>query len=317
MLMSPVLAFNAYSQNVRPEIQSIVKEIADYNVLDGPIVGYSGSKSKQWDRFKKLYSQSGIDELRTLTSHDNAVVRCYAFKALMFMDFQSLFPIVLKHLNDTVYVHTLDNCVGVTTMVGDYFLDHFPANPVQKNTIDSILFNDKNIKLWAKYKFIQDLKPEQQYYIQLRKIAIEDNYPIAIVAIAKYNIKTDINLISTLFDRKETEVYGIDAAKKFPDSSFYHYLVNIFKNDWSKKYYDYPKWRNLYQALAKYPSQQTLNLFDKTIKTKNDFRHQVLGKYLLIALTKYPNPLFDRLLSRITLRYEYKNDIEDEINIEQ
>ncbi len=201
-------------------------------------------------------------------------------------------------------------------MVGDYFLNSFPANPIQKNTIDSILFNNKNIKLRAKYKFIQNLKPEQQYYKQLKKIAIEENYPIAIVAIAKYNIKTDINLISTLFDRNETEDYGIDAAKVFPDSSFYPYLVKIFKNDWGRKYYSYPKWRNLYQTLAKYPSQQTLSLFDKTIKTKNDFRHQVLGKYLLIALTKYPAPLFNPLLSRITLRNEYKNNIEDEINLE-
>ncbi|WP_431241649.1 hypothetical protein ACQ9BO_16760 [Flavobacterium sp. P21] len=79
-------------------------------------------------------------------------------------------------------------------------------------------------------------------------------------------------------------------------------MVKVFKKEWSDRYYSYPKWRVLYQALAQYPNQEeTLKLFDKTIVAHNKFRRKTLSKYLWIAATKYPNEKFEVYKSKINL----------------
>jgi hypothetical protein len=87
-----------------------------------------------------------------------------------------------------------------------------------------------------------------------------------------------------------------------PDSSFYPKLINIFEREWREKLYDYGKWQIVYQALTRYPAApQTLALFKRTIQTRDKFRYQTLGTDLLIAITRYPSPIFEQLKPQIKL----------------
>lgn len=87
-----------------------------------------------------------------------------------------------------------------------------------------------------------------------------------------------------------------------PDKCFYDSLVVIFEREWDKSLYDYEKWRLLYEALSKYPSEpKTILLFERTLQTKDAFRYQTLCTDLFIAASKHPNPAFEHLKKRIKL----------------
>lgn len=66
-------------------VKKIVREIAKSNVYEiSASVGYSGTPSKQNIRYLELVKSASIDQLTQLaTKNKNAVVRLYAFKALV------------------------------------------------------------------------------------------------------------------------------------------------------------------------------------------------------------------------------------------
>ena len=113
------------------------------------------------------------------------------------------------------------------------------------------------------------------------------------------------------------QYWSIYAVREFPDTAFYPALVALFEKEWGQKAYDYPKWRILYQALAQYPTDTTKKLFERTLQTKDEFRYNTLGKYLLIALTRYPNPSFTSIKSKIKISDAYRSDLQDEMDIEK
>lgn len=315
------------TDELRPAIQKIAKGIARGNVLESEFVGIAGTRSKQWDKYEKLKQEATNDELRQLVNNKNAVIRCYSFQALANRKGVDVFPILINHLNDTAYVETLQGCIGSSQTAGDYFLEVVTPQYVdlnaykltsnQRSVVDSILLFDKSIQIAAKYGLLFSLKPNQLYYNRIREIASKDDIPVAVLALARYNNKNDIGIIKKLFDKEKTEYYAAYSAREFPDSSFEPYLTSLFEKEWNKKLYDYPKWRILYQALAKYPTKETYKLFQQTIEAKDSFRYQTLGKYLMIALTKYPNEIFEPIKSRIALEEYYANEVKSEMYIEK
>ncbi len=66
-------------------IKKIAREIAKSNIYEvSGIVGYGGSRSQQSIRYEQLLKAANIDELTELAiKHKNAVVRLYAFNALI------------------------------------------------------------------------------------------------------------------------------------------------------------------------------------------------------------------------------------------
>lgn len=311
---------------IRAVILNIVKGIADDNVLKSEGVGDSGERTEQWVRFEKLKSEATDEELRELTDNQNAVVRCYSFQAIATRNKVDVFPILLKHLNDTTSIKTFRGCFISSQMAGDYFLDVVTPQYIdldaykltldQRAIVDSILIFDKTSVISAKYSLLLNLKPFPKYYNRIKEIATIEKAPVAVLALAKFQNKNDIEIIKALFDDYESEYYAIYSAREFPDKLFYDYLVRIFEKEWSKKFYNYSKWRILYQALAKYQTKQTYDLFERTTQTKDNFRYQTLGKYLMIAITKYPNEMFEPLKAKIKLDKFESDGLKDEMNIE-
>ncbi|HTI61050.1 hypothetical protein [Mucilaginibacter sp.] len=297
---------------IRPAIQTIVDSIAKYNQLTSSGVGFAGVRTGQWNRYEKLNKVASLAELRELTHHKNSVVRCYAYDALTARKDTYAFTLLLSHLHDTAKVSTFFGCIISEEMAGDYFLNAVtPHNSTdvgyklslrQKSMIDSILLFDKHIILSAKYNLLYDLKPQAQYYNRIREIAINEKMPVAIWALAKYERVNDVSIIRAAFNDLQSEDYAIRSAMLIPDNSFYPIITNIFEREWKEKLYDYQKWEILYQALAQYPKEpQTLDFFKKTIQTKDEFRYKTLGADLLIAITKYPDPVFEPLKKQIKL----------------
>lgn len=92
-------------------LKTLVADIAKENVLMGGAVGIDGGRSDQFNRFDLLRSNATDQELIALTDDTNAVVRCYAFQALVEKNYIDVFPIVISHLSDTAKIRMLNGCL--------------------------------------------------------------------------------------------------------------------------------------------------------------------------------------------------------------
>tara|TARA_R110002050_G_scaffold194907_1_gene329749 strand:- start:235 stop:1179 length:945 start_codon:yes stop_codon:yes gene_type:complete len=313
--------------SIRPEINQIADSIAADNQYKSSGVGYGGVRTSQWERFLTLKDKAKSEELRQLTNHTNSVVRCYSFQALAERQDSMTFSILLNHLKDNEYVSTFQGCIVSSSTVGDFFvnivtpkyisLSAYKLKESEQQNLDSLLIFDPKIKLSAKSRLLKDLQPKPQYHERVRQIAKEERNPTAAITLARFQDEADIDIIKGFFKKEKTEYYAIYAAREFPHKEFYTELVKIFEREWKEKYYDYSKWRILYQALAKYDNQQTLEFFERTINAKKKFRRQTLGKYLIIAITKYPTKNFEDLKPKIKLDDYYMDAVLDEMNIEK
>jgi len=296
---------------IRDEIKKIADAMAEDNILKSEAVGAAGVRTEQWNRYEKLKQDATDAELIALTDNTNPVIRCYAFNALASRKSPNTFPILVKHLKDTADVKTFFGCIISATKVGDYFLDVFNPNPVDLNVdkltddrmaeIQRILIFDKHIRMERKYRLLAEVRFPESYHARIKEIALEEGRPEAALALARYRDPNDIDTIKRFFSDEKNEYYAIYAVREFPDKAFYSNLTTIFEREWAEKYYNYPKWRILYQALAQYPSQNTDDLFERVTKSSDNFRYQTFGNDLWIAITKYPNPLFEPLKQKIKL----------------
>jgi hypothetical protein len=254
------------------------------------------------------------------------VVRCYAFQALASKK-TDVFPILLQHLADTAQVSTHSSCIISSIKAGDYFIDvvtpnHidlncYKLNEAQQASLDSILLNDPTVRVNKKEELLTEIKPNPKFYNQIRQQA-ETGSPQATLALSKFQKDADASIVEKLFLGSETDIYyAIYSAREYPSPKFYSFLVANFEKEWHDKLYDYSKWRLLYQALAKYPTDKTYKLFERTVQAKDDFRRQTLGVDLLIALRKYPNPKFDSLKQRIKLDSTYLDDVASQSDVEK
>jgi hypothetical protein len=224
------------------------------------------------------------------------------------------FSTILAHLTDTAEISTLFFDMGGWEQVGDHFLLHAGAlTPMQQRIIDSALLYNKKVDLAAKDQLLRKLKPEAKYYDRIREMVLKENNEIAVLALARYKNPNDIGIINNYLQkrsiRRDVRYYAVWAAREFPDKAFYPKLVKIFEHEWHEKLYDYSLWRILYQALAQYPTGETLALFERGVKTKDEFRYQVLGVDLLIAYNKYPKPLFQNIRNSVKLDSNSMEDV--------
>jgi hypothetical protein len=317
-----------YGQYRGTDLGLLVDSIAKNDVLDGSYIYYPSPKADKNARFDRLTVLASSKELLELTESRNTTVKCAAFQSLCARDSVDVISVVTAHLYDTSDVPTQTGCIVHHEMTGDYFLNifyfylagrdssYFANNISRIVTIDSLIFYDPKIRLEAKKSRIKHVNGDTLYYDRVREIAQKERIPEAVLALAKFKRLRDREIIASYFSDESTQYYAIWAVREFPDSLFYPLLVDVFNQEWKGHYYDYIKWRILYQALAQYPCQRTLELFDKTVKARNKFRRETLGRYLLIAITKYPNPLFERYIDQIRLDDFHARFLEEEANAE-
>ncbi|MEP5340027.1 MAG: hypothetical protein ABJL44_07225 [Algibacter sp.] len=300
-----------FGQKIRPEIKIIVDEISQSNYVPCRIIS-NGKKSVQFVRFQKLDSLAEKLELTCLIEDKSPAVRCASFSSLCLKDLNSAKQFLIAHLYDTEEVNIEKSCISNYSTVGDQFIESFVFTLWSKDStmienmkpflkeIEYKLLNDPQIKLEYKSSIIRGMKPIPENYDLLRKIAVSSCEPYSLITLSQYKNTKDKQIIIDALKNNEIQSYAIHAVRSFPEKAFYPYIVEIFKNDWRKKRYSYAKWRMLYQALAQFPYEnETFELFDKTLKSKKKFKRTTLGEYLLIAITKYPNPNFEKYKSRI------------------
>jgi hypothetical protein len=309
-------------------LKLLIDSIAKYTRLDGFYFGYPNTASNRYSELNRLTEIASSQELLELIANKNTTIKAAAFQSLCAKDSVDIIPIVMSHLYDTSLIAIQQGCIGSQQMTGDYFLQVFNFYLATKDSnywvnnysriagVDSILFYDPKIRLEYKESKIRGINGDTSYYDRIREIALKERIPVSVLALAKYKRQKDKAIIESYFADEKTQYYAIWAVREFHDTSFYPLLIKVFEKEWKDKHYDYIKWRILYQALAQYPNATTLELFDKTISAKDKFRYQTLGRYLTIAITKYPNPLFDRYQNKVQIDNFHKEFMAEEANAE-
>lgn len=224
-------------------------------------------------------------------------------------NFDLVKAVFINSLYDNSMIKSLSGCSGSTDKLGDYMLSEglyhclstMDTTDIRKllSPIDSIIIYDTAIQLSYKSNVLKNSKANPKDYARIREIAIKEKLPVAVLALARYKKQEDIEIISSYLKNEEMYYYAIWAVREFPDMAFYPLLLDIFEKKWRKNKYDYSEWRILYQALAKYPNDTTIELFNKTINVRNKFKKSTLGRYLSIAIIKYPHPDYEQFKDKL------------------
>jgi len=303
-----------------PEIKKIAEDISKYGIYTGKWVGYPyKSRSEQWDKFEILNDDAYDDELVILTEHSNVLVRCYAFLALANRNYKDLFPILIKHLSDISMMRCIEADIICSSRVGDFyfevtkskedFSDAYKLNGKQSEIVDSILITNKNIILDSRRGLFYTIKPKKIFYERLKEIATIENNKNAFIALARFRKQEDIPLIINLLKDKDEwgEILGLWCVRIFPDSNFFSELCRIhsleIKNNNS---FNYSIIDELYKAIVQYKTRISRHLLeitlDEPVKMNNEyFRINRHRKAIWLALTKYPDKIYDGLIEQIHL----------------
>lgn len=288
-------------------IGAIVLEIAKTNVLMGSAVGIAGTRPEQWDRYEALRSKATDTELLALSSDTNAVVRCYAFQALAEKKYFDVYPVVVRHLSDTVTVHTLYGCLGGSEKVGDFMLGKvyskyssdmsFHLSPAQRATVDSLLLYGVDNRLDTRDLVISRIDPLERYYIRIRQLATVEKNDTAITALSKYRKQQDIPVIKELLKDPGRQELGFAAAKNFPDRFFYPYLEKALKNKIVSGKTD--GLQELYYAIVQYKDQASRQLLKYALGKAKDMQYIYHSDCLNQALREYPSEIYEGIVKPI------------------
>jgi hypothetical protein len=142
-LLMACTSLHAQPTVIRPQIQPIVDSIAKQKTLITQNLRCSSTNGKAQNWFSCLFNEADIDELEILASHNNPIVRCYAFTVLVKRKSPSAYSVLLKHLKDADPIHVFDYDIGYDENVGEYLKHTFSANEKQRRVIDSLLKTQK------------------------------------------------------------------------------------------------------------------------------------------------------------------------------
>lgn len=290
-------------------LQKLCDQIAENGKYECSIIAFPDERSAQWDRFIELKKNAASEELVLLTHHHNPVVRCYAFQALAERKDPKTFGVLLQHLNDLEKIeHVCGGMSSIGGTVGDFFLsivtskygyeDAIKLNVSEQKQIDSILLFDPEIKLFAQTGLLWRIVPDPKYYDRLKEIYQrgEGNDLNALVALSKYRRESDKALIIERLERfSKSQIIGLWAVRNFPDTTFFPYLQKIQQLEIAKSgsdYFDDEFIRALYFAVVQYKNQESRELLLNTLNNAKGIAYKWHSKYLWVAVTKYPDPIY-------------------------
>lgn len=314
-IITLTLTLNCFGQRfqfdktkISSQTKQIVAKIEKENMLMGSAVGNGGKRPKQFDNFTELQKVATNGELQELTNHPNGVVRCYSFWALTYDSSINLLPIVIKHIPDDENVSTMFGCIVSGEKVGDFFislvtpryvdLDSKKLTSPEYDYLDSILIYTPN-KLYAKENAINRTALNEKSYERVRELVLKEGSQSALVTVAKFKRKQDIQLIlnnKATRERYDQLSFTYKAISEFPDNAFLPLLKKslyeaIDKGSWSTE------WRELYKAIASFKNDTALQLLKVPFtQTKHENIRQYHVDFIFGAVQNFYTPIYDELL---------------------
>lgn len=222
-----------------PQPSPRAKAIGDSIAAEGinPVLTNYVDLKATHDFLKRHLSQA--DRLQ-LTDHPNVGVRYFAFWSLSEEKNLDLFPVLVKHMNDTTRVLTCHVCSNRNPYFGDVLTQIYlypkdyskprKLNELQQWQLDSLHLYS-NLPLQARSEAIGRLaastasaQTRPNLYLRFRQLVLEQHDFVALWALAKYRRAEDIPLIlnnwATSKDNEKGNLFVYNAVLAFPDPAF-------------------------------------------------------------------------------------------------
>ncbi len=293
--------------SAQSDLTHILNKMTQINCYMGPAVYESGEKPEQYSLYEILRKTATKDQLKSLLSHKNGVIRAYSLQALIArneeMDWDA---IALASFSDTEKVETQFGCLGGKESVGDIFLDLLvqKISPQTKKEIQKELLRKRSASLYTiDILFSQEKDPD--FYPLLKEWALEGN-EYAIFALAKYQKQEDYQLVLSLKDKNDKYLF-FRACPYILNDSLKPYFQDYMDSILPSKFYD-NEWEYFYKSLAMFKDDFSKNLLKKVFssKTNKNIRKYHLD-YMVQALSPYTDGFYDDILFHMWKNYHAVN----------
>ncbi len=286
-------SYTLSGQEIRPEIKTIVQKLEQFNVVHSQQVGPAGRTTEIYKLFEELRDEATIEELLELIAYNNSAVKTYASWALLDNRYPYLSNICFHFIKNRDAVVTYYGCRVSEREIskGLYYRllnqktnSNYSENDslyfqIQLDRIDSIILYS-NIETNLKYEAFINNKGNPTTYNRIRELAADPNNLPALVALAEYKDKDDIQF---LMDQGTNSFLAISV---FPDSAFWNFLLS-YKS--SERSYDY------FLAVCSFKNESALEVLTDIYQTCDSIQINYLDE----ALIKNYCSLYQNLILKI------------------
>jgi hypothetical protein len=228
LLLSVLLSVPLSAQT----FDELVRTLAAAESLDSEAVGSDGARSDTFRTFELLRGTATRAQLEKLLSHDSAIVRGYAVRALADREEAVDWPAVLQaRAADTQKVITFEGCVRSEQQLGDVVValarDRKLLSAEQWLDFAELLVQQHS-PLYAREWTLRNLHFRDGFLHTIRDLAKSGDGP-AQVALARYGVKKDLPLLVAWLSRDGVfdDTTAFLAAQQHADPSLLPVLVGL------------------------------------------------------------------------------------------
>lgn len=298
-----------------PKTKRIVSDLIKFGKVTGPYTGEPPSESVQWKNyieFKKIVTE---EELILLMEHPNPVIKCYSYDILVKQKNEKSFEILKNSLKDSTTVYTQNGSIGDETRVNDYLINSLfykyslrnDSLKKQKKELDSLIIFSDNLTLNYKNKLFEKIKPQEKFYVQLRKLALSGENS-AVIALSRFEKKENLSLIKKLLNDQITEIQtcGLKSVINHPNEVLFNKVRKIHQQELNKKNeFDYIIIRVLYEAIVSFKNLESKKLLEESIRKTDDFQKDVHFENIWKALKNNPDKIYNGIIEKLNFS-DYK-----------
>ena len=200
---------------------NIVEQIVENNLLESEYIGFAGTKSDEYKRFKKLSKIVSNSELEKLSTHIHPIVRTYALQIMLkrkLIDSGEAFQVALKN-NESFGTMSADLMGSSDVCTEVYFnalnkyprfdedkMEHIIIQNNEINKLDSLVLYAINEDHFLHYMALNDKKHPNKFNNRIIELALKQRVPSAVNYIEKNEIKVNttelINSIEFIIENK-------------------------------------------------------------------------------------------------------------------
>jgi len=264
--------------------------------------GYIGPVGSDFFEFRDTAT---IEELIHIINHKNPIVKAYSFWALIHKEGVDLMPLIKNHINDTTHLKGYfqhNSYSNIDYLLCDFFIekatlynpdistkDRYDLDKIfvdfevaysglsknQYQELDSLLIFTPNQLAYSKLAFL-NLEPNPDYYNELKIKYQNDSVNHALIAIARFNKKEDLELINN----ELSPLIKLTAINVFPDEYFIPFLLDYGDSIIQKKELSIMD-RLYYNTLSNYDDDRVRKLLTSLAKADLSWDHK---KYLYSSI---------------------------------
>ena len=177
------------------DVNKLVDEIAKDKMMEAEHIGFIGAKSEQYQKFQKLKSKASDERLRSLITHENPIMRTYAYQALIERELikpSKAFKEAMQN-NESFSKMSADQILGTDVCTQIYFeiINYYPDSKSELKQMDSLILYDLDENHFLQYMALKDKRHEDEFNNRIKNLAIEHYNSSAIFYIVENDIEID------------------------------------------------------------------------------------------------------------------------------